>query len=221
MENLVGISFGRWNRCGIRPALLFSSLDLIPRNISSSIKEKNGVLEVDYGYYPQDAAPKEIQEELENIFQDGKLLETGNSYTTDSNLDAIDGDEINTFRPRKYQEYEYKSKRYVRVQINTIYVQHYTWDHGVILSNGEEYINGAYVWIEVLPLKWLIDEKSRRMITEKVILSGVIFTKLKDDDYYFNPKYDYYTNKFHKTTIKRFMNKYLSKEIEQGVIIVR
>ena len=33
------------------------------------------------------------------------------------------------------------------------------------------------VWVEVLPVKWLVDEKSRMMITEKLIFAGVQFNK--------------------------------------------
>ena len=75
------------------------------------------------------------------------------------------------------------------------------------LSNGESYKNGDIVWVEVQPVKWLVDEKSHIMITEKIIFAGVQFNK--DNNYY--------TEDFDKTNIKAFMDRYLSKEITQSI----
>ncbi len=46
---------------GARPALPFSSISSIPTNGVSGKKARDGILEVEYGYYPQKAAPKDIQ----------------------------------------------------------------------------------------------------------------------------------------------------------------
>ena len=63
------------------------------------------------------------------------------------------------------------------------------------LSNGETYRDGDKVWVEVAPVKWLVDEKARTMITEKLIFSGVQF----------NRERNYHTRDFDKTDIKTFL----------------
>lgn len=68
------------------------------------------------------------------------------------------------------------------------------------LSNGEQYRGGDNVWVEVQPVKWLVDEKSRMMITEKLIFAGVQFNK------------ENHTRDFDRTDIKTFMDTYWSRD---------
>ena len=176
---------------GARPALPFSEVSSIPTNGESGKRAKDGVLEVEYGYYPQKAASRDMQERLERAYRSGNISKTRNNYTTDS----VAYDEYDTsFQPQTHQEYEYNGKRYVRVKANSYY------DGGdFTLSNGEQYRDGDDVWVEVLPVKWLVDEKSRMMITEKLIFAGVQFNKERN----------YHTRDFDRTDIKTFMDRYL------------
>ena len=152
---------------------------------------------MEYGYYPQKAVSKDMQERLERAFKSRSLSRTGNSYTTDSRkYDEYDEE----FLPRQHQEYEYNGKRYVRVEANSNYS-----GNEFELSNGEKYQDGDYVWIEVSPVKWLVDEKAKIMITEKLIFAGVQFKHTRD----------YHTRDFDKTDIKIFMDTYLEKDLEQ------
>ncbi len=183
---------------GARPALLFSSISNIPTNGESGKRARDGILEVEYGYYPQKAVSRDMQERLERAYRRGSISKTRNSYTTDS----IECSDIFTsFQPQTHQEYEYNGKRYVRVEANSYY------DGGdFTLSNGEKYRKGDNVWIEVQPVKWLVDEKSRMMITEKLIFAGVQFDK----------KLYYYTRDFDRTDIKTFMDIYFSRDLVQS-----
>ena len=61
------------------------------------------------------------------------------------------------------------------------------------------------MWLEVSPVKWIVDEKSHMMITEKLIFAGVQFNK----------ESNYHTEDFDKTDIKRFMDRDLSRDLEQ------
>ena len=183
---------------GARPALPFSSISSIPTNGVSGKRARDGILEVEYGYYPQKAVSKDMQLKLEQAFKSGRLSRTGKGYTTDSKK-YDDYDE--KFEPKRHEEYQYNGKRYVRVEANS--------DFGggeFQLSNGEEYRDGDNVWVEVSPVKWLVDEKARIMLTEKLIFAGVQFNHTRD----------YHTRDFDKTDIKTFMDKYLSKELEQS-----
>ena len=189
-----------------RIALPFSNVDSIPTNGKSGKKAKDGVLEIEYGYYPQKAASIDMQEKLEMVCADayGYICKTGNSYTTDS-IRTLDVDNYKEFLAKQHEEYEYNGKRYVRVKANT-----YFNNYGFVLSNGGCYKNGDNVWVEVLPVKWLVDEKAKVMITEKLIFSGVQF----------NNFINYHTRDFNKTEIKKFMDKYLSKELVQSRNII-
>lgn len=183
---------------GARPALPFSSISSIPTNGVSGKRAKDGVLEVEYEFYPQKAVSKDMQERLESAFESGSLSRTGKNYTTDSRrYDDYDAE----FSPKQHQEYQYNGKRYVRVEANS--------DFGggeFQLSNGEKYRDGDNVWVEVSPVKWLVDERAKIMLTDKLIFSGVQFNHTRD----------YHTRDFDKTDIKTFMDRYLSRDLEQS-----
>lgn len=155
-------------------------------------------MEVEYGYYPQKAVSRDLQQKLERAFQTRRLSTTGKKYTTDSRK-YNDYDE--EFSPKQYEEFGLDGKRYVRVQANSCFDgKEFT------LSNGERYKDGNFVWVEVAPVKWLIDEKAQMMITDRLIFAGVQFKHTRD----------YRTEDFDRTDIKTFMDRYLSKELEQS-----
>jgi len=192
---------------GARPAIIFSTMEAIPTNGVKPKKADDGVIEVEYGYYPQQAASKEMQEILEKNYKRRTIARTGNKYTTDS----IIGEEYKqrrltgepkkyrkTFLPREHQEFQFDGKRYVRVEVNARAGR-------ATLSNGEIYETGDFAWIEVSPVKWLVDEKEKTMTTDKILFAGVQFHN-EDKGHSID---------FDRTNIKKFMDKYLSKELEQ------
>ena len=180
-----------------RPVLPLASIEKIPTNGKSGRRAKDGILEVEYGYYPQKAVSKDMQKRLEQAYTRGALLRTKNTYTTDS----VRHKEFDTpFKAKKHEEYEYKGKRYVRVEANSYYD-----GNKFTLSNGEEYSDGDNVWVEVSPVKWLVDEKAKMMITEKLIFAGVQFNKERN----------YHIKDFENTRIKRFMDRHLVKDLFQ------
>ena len=194
---------GKCNECsidvrnvGVRLALPISSIDEVPSNGDGVEKAEDGVLEVEYGYYPQKAVSGGIQMALDIFYSQGVISETGNSYTTDSRKpDDSDG----KFLKKQYREYEVHGERYVKVEANSYHRE------GKLL-NGMDYERGDDVWVEVQPVKWLIDEKEKLMITDKVIFAGVQFDDGKSYD----------ENDFDKTNIKKFIDTYLSKELFQA-----
>ena len=182
---------------GARPALPFSSIGSIPTNGESGKKARDGVLEVEYGYYPQQAVPRDMQERLEQAYRSSSISKTWNSYTTDS----VACDDYDTaFQPQTHQEYEYNGKRYVRIEANSFFK-----GGSLTLSNGEQYYYGDNVWVEVEPVKWLVDEREKMMITEKIIFAGVQFNNERN-----------YTGNFDRTDIKTFMDRYLSRDLVQS-----
>ena len=183
---------------GARPALPFSSISNIPTNGESGKRARDGVLEVEYGYYPQKAVSRDMQERLEQAYRRGNISKTRNTYTTDSEkCNAYS----RPFKAKTHEEYEFNGKRYVRVEANSDF-----GGNPFTLSNGEQYRDGDNVWVEVSPVKWLVDEKTRTMITEKLIFSGVQFNKERN----------YKTKNFDRTDIKTFMDRYLSRDLVQS-----
>ena len=184
---------------GARIVLPFSSILNIPMNKESKKMVNDGILEVEYGYYPQKAVAKNMQEKLEIEYRCGTILKTKNSYTTDSvgyeNYDK-------SFQPQIYREYEYNGKRYVRVKANSFFD-----GDNFILSNGEQYKDGDYVWVEVQPVKWLVDASAKVMITDKLIFSGIQFDE--------ECQGTYYTENFDKTNIKKYIDKYFARDLLQ------
>lgn len=189
---------------GARPALPFSSISKIPTNEVSGSHVVDGVKEVEYGYYPQRAADKRMQKNLETAFLSRSLLfyhfhlkKTGNGYTTDSakyNWYGI------PFQKQRHEEYEYDGKRYVRVQAkpNAICQE-------CALSNGETYREGDVVWVEVEPVRWIVDEREKIMLSDKILFAGVPF----------NEKRNYRTKNFDITNINKFMERNFSKDLTQ------
>ena len=193
-------------RGGARPVLLISSISRIPTNGGSGAPKRagDGVLEVEYGYYPQKAVSRDMQEKLERAFARRSLSRTGKKYTTDSRK-YDEYDEV--FSPKQHEEFQLDGKKYVRVEANSCLAD-YEYGDEFKLSNGESYRNGDLVWLEVAPVKWLVDERAKLMLTDKIIFAGVQFASTRDV---------YRTKDFDKTNIKTFMDKYFSKELEQSI----
>lgn len=184
----------RYFRYGaIRPALQSSSIfSLISPN---KVRGYNGVDEVNFGEYPQMAADSMTQNSLENAYQNRNIQYTGKNYTFDSTR----YDDYNTgFTPINYKEYEYHNKKYIRIKANSNF-----GSCKFKLSNGIEYENGDYVWVEVQPITWLIDNKTGILLAKKGLLSGIRFLDEKKN----------YTGDFLNTEMKDYLDKYMVKEI--------
>ena len=184
----------------VRPVLqspvIFSQVTL------NRVKGYNGTEEVEYGEYPQNAAASRMQKILELEYNRG-MKKTGRSYTFDSvRYDAYD----TGFKPVTYEEYEYQGKGYIRIKANS-------WYDGRIfkLSNGVEYIDGNYVWVEVSPVKWLIDDRTGLLISKKGLVSGIRFLERR---------FGYYDN-FDKTEMKEYFDRYMLRDLTQPVTFTR
>ena len=151
------------NTCSLRPCIYFYGRLYIPVNYEGVKRTDDGVLELEYGYYPQELAPNEIHEKLELAYKDGKLIKTKNTYSV---LDKI---ENKNMKISKLQEYEYIGKRYVRFDGK------FPGNNVIKLLNEDTIDKNNISWFEVQPVKWWVDEKTKYMITEKLIISGVPF----------------------------------------------
>ena len=173
-----------------RPVSLYSDINLISTNVVSG---SSSISEIEYGEYPQKVVNKELNDSLEKDYSNHGLKTTGKVYTTDS---RIWNGNTEDFIPKEHFEHAYEGKRYIRVKAN-FYADKQTLSDGSIVENGD------YVWVEVEPILWLVDEKIGVMVSKKLLFSGVCFDG-KDN----------YDEDFESTEMKMFIDNYFSKEIE-------
>ncbi len=185
----------RYARYGaVRPAL--QSSVIFSQIFPNRVRGYNGTEEVEYGEYPQNAADSRMQNILESEYNRG-MNKTGRSYT----FDSVRYDDYDTgFIPVTYEEYEYQGKKYIRIKANS------DFDGTKFkLSNGVKYRDGDYVWVEVSPVKWLIDDKTGILISKKGLVSGIRFLNKSTN----------YKGDFSKTEMKEYLDRYMSKELFQ------
>lgn len=162
--------------CSVRPVIKYSSLD----DGLVSNRASDGVLEVEYGYYPQQAVDSFMQITLEGAFRRNEIFKTNNTFTVYP-IRFVDGEEI--FEQEILDEYIYNEERYVRMIASP-------WrGHTAKLSSGELCNEGDVVWINVAPVKWWIDEKKKKMLTEELLFSGLLFFDEEADIYKYKNKF--------------------------------
>ena len=177
----------------VRPALQSS---VIFSQISSNrVRGYNGTEEVEYGEYPQNAADSRMQNILKSIYKIG-MNKTGRNYTFNSTRN----DDYDAKKTVTYDEYEYQGKKYICVKANISFVRYK-------LSNGVEYRSGDYVWVEVSPVKWLIDDRTGILISKKGLVSGIRFLDRRTN----------YKGDFSKTEMKEYLDKYMLPDLTQSV----
>ncbi len=180
------------NRCrnvGARPVLPYSSISAFAHSETIIYGDK----EVEYGEYPQTIVDEEYSHELETAYNSGNLRVTGHTYTTDS-VDCEQYDK--EFEGREHTEYEYNGNKYIRFVGDSNSV-------GKEMSDGQIIKLGNAYWVRVEPIVWKIYESEDLALSKKIIFSGVQykFLSITTDD------------NFENTDIKKFMDKYWSKEI--------
>ena len=186
--------------CAVRPVL--QSFAILSLTFPNRVNGYNGTEEVEFGEYPQNAADSRMQNILEEEYN-RRLKKTGRSYTFDSTeYHAYD----TGFKPVTYEEYEYQGKEYIRIKANSDF-----GGNKFKLSNGVEYRNGDYVWVEVSPVKWLIDDENKQLISKYGLVSGIRFLDRKIN----------YKGDFDRTEMKEYLAKYMLRDLIQTVTFTR
>ena len=191
----------RYVRIGVvRPALQSSAI--FSQISPNRVRGYNGTEEVEYGEYPQYAADSRMQSILESEYN-REMNKTGRSYTFDSvKYNAFD----TGFKPITYDEYEYQGKKYIRIRANS-----YFDGRKFKLSNGVEYRDGDYVWVEVSPVKWLIDDITGILISKMGLVSGIRFLDKRTN----------YKGDFSKTEMKAYLDRYMIRDLTQTATFTR
>lgn len=164
------IIFGCYGMPGIRPMIMEPQIfktgnleikeDSFVRNIYSPVEVNNfkkmnvNYKYIEYGEYPAWTINNELSSTLEALYLKGELPESGKFYNIPMFTDRYDKANYYIIK-----EYLYNDKRYVRVKAV----------HDVYLSNKQKYNKGDYIWIQVSPIKWLYDEKTKILISNYIL----------------------------------------------------
>lgn len=178
---------------GARPLLSYSSI----RDEVSNLKiREDGLLEIEYGEYPQNVASEIISNQLEKMYVNRLLQRTGKEYITDSVYFLDTHQEI---EPKEHDEFELNGEKYIR------FVANYNSD-GKTLSDGRVVIAGKVYWIKVSPVKWLIDEEKDLALSKKIMFSGVQISSSL-----------IWRGNFGETGMKKYLDNCFAKEIIPSV----
>jgi len=181
----------------IRPVL--SSTELLTNGTLKRDTTITGVDIVEFGEYPQYAAPSSMQQILETEFSKG-LKKTGNTYTFDGNKNP---DYYYKFMPVTYDEYEYGGKKYIRIKAQA-------YKDCFELSNGIKYLNDNHVWVEVTPVKWLVDNKNGLLISTRGLASGIRYAGNGAPDL-----------KYSTSEMKEYLDKYMLHDLTQNMVFIK
>lgn len=178
---------------GSRPATNFSS---IANEATNKVINEKGNFEVEYGEYPQDIVKEDISKILEDLYQEDKINRTGKKYKIKI----------------AYDEFEYQEKKYIRVKSDSNC-------EGQILSDGRTIQKKDAYWIEILPIKWIIDEKTNVALSKKILFAGISlgrpFSYMTERDFDIAYINEFLNHNFAKDIIPSVINKISLEEQEQ------
>ncbi len=168
---------------GTKPVFNFDTFPI--NDITSSCFTDDNIMTVNYGEYPQNIVTDDLSRILEKEFNSNSLDKSGKQYTAfDNDMNKI-----------KYDEYLYKNKKYVRI------VGYEPSNEGY-LSNGKLFEVNVPYWIEVEPIKFIVDTVKNIVISDKIILSSVPIASSYDD-----------TKDFENTFLSKYLNEIFINEI--------
>lgn len=181
-------------RDGVRPVLLKDeTAKITPDSVREMVLTDGQIVKLAmYGEYPQKSVKIKLSELLEKMYHNKELKKTKRYFTFDT---AGLTDYETGLKPKQYFVYIHDGKSYIRLEGRPA-------DSDSILSNGKDVQIGEPYWIEVLPIKWLVDEKTGIWISKKALVSGIRFGA--DDTY---------NGKFEETDMYYYLNTYFVKEM--------
>ena len=192
--NLDGLSSPAQTSCKnavIRP--VFTSEKIYNDMKKYKLRIKNNVKTIKFGRYPQNAAEIDMQKKLNNGLIDKTLKETGKTFS------YVLSDKVETLK-----EYTLDNRCFIRCKISF----NNTLDVKILCNDNEyndkyrQYFNNNYIWVEVLPVEWLVDDETKTFISKFGLISNVRFS------YFAN-----YDGNFSRTNIKMFMDEYMAKDL--------
>lgn len=171
----------------IRPMFKYENL-----NFTSNRKvNSKGVIEVEFGEFPQVIVDKKTNAKLEEKYEECGKRTSKQYHFTNMMEEAVVCDEY-IIDGKKYVRFSNESKRKISLPLDL-----------------SRYESDAY-WVEVLPIKWLVDEKERVLISKYGLLPYYKLHGLKFKDFKDSGVYKYLNGQF-KKEIRRLENHELEK----------
>ena len=183
----------RINDCTIRPVLYLPD-KLFEEVIKNKKEGENGIFEVEFGKYPQYAPSPKIQKKLNTKLNELHTLKISDGYYTYIDKSNMN---INGYVPEFIDE---DGKKYTTKKLDLYFTSPME-----TLSNGTTYPNKEYVWIEVEPIVWLIDEKNKALISKRGLISGI---RIDDPEQI--------SDNFEETEMASFMNNFMLPDMLKG-----
>lgn len=152
-----------------RPVVKYSQISQNMKNVRIG---DSGILEGDFGEMPTSFVDKDLEKQLEREYQSKQLRITGRKYSYNSRP-PVDTSYIADLDENV--EYEYNGKYYVRfVSYNSA---EYGDDNRVgLYVNPSYYVESEHpYWLEVKPIKWLIDKEADLAVTKYLPFAGIPF----------------------------------------------
>ena len=116
---------------------------------------------VKLGEYPQTFVGV-FKKYLDKDFKRGDLLETSEYFSI--NASAHEDHLVD------YPVYFFDNRKFVRVRVVTNPVQAYIH---LMFYDGATYKSGDYIWLEVEPVEWLVDDEHHMLICDKTLFAGI------------------------------------------------
>lgn len=135
------------DKSSIRPIIMLSKKG-IPSNNGILKMTDDGLIEVEFGFYPQ-------------TFYDFSSLNLSFESLTNERF-VYDFDKEN--KPIFCQVYKYRDERYIKIKVEPFDIE---------LSNGHCYARGNEIYVKVEPIKWIVDMKNQIMISDKLIIPNI------------------------------------------------
>lgn len=214
-NNGTGLSPITKSNIGARPVLPYSQISHL---VSKRMRNSQGILEVNYGEYPQTIIYYDSSAYYREGLHRGHIVKTGKEYTTNC-FYCRPG--YKSLTKKTYTEYRNDIGKFIGFsfinsdddEFNKLIKFVFINSHDISRLPDGKYVlvdspNWAprvpIIWVKVEPITWLVDEKTGLAISKKVLFSGIPFQRFGD--------YESITD-FDKTDIKLFMDDYFSKEI--------
>ena len=165
---------------------------------------------IDLGEMPQDFAAKGMQIKLnrDSVKDVHKIDET---FVFNGQRPFAKYNPKTPFIPKVHPVYEYKGAKYLHWKITGLQDDKRTGffiQPGIIISDDTRYHTGDTVWVEVKPVKYYILEKTKTLVSDKCLLSGIKFMNYESP----TPPIDY-----DNSNVKWYMDTYLKPKLLKNV----
>lgn len=193
-RNFLGLGFDRAVLLGFESSVFHHGV-LPVINFTDFVKSCAKLVDADLGIYEFGRYMKSSvgftyeYEELENAFNNNKMKKTGRTYTINGDC-TKDNMYPTTFKPLELEEYEYDAKYF----------------KGKYFVRTSTENNENYLWYAVEPVRWCLNKEKNCLISTNILLAGIPYfldgTEKRD---------------YESSFIKMFLEKYLYKDIFQGL----